>query len=98
MSLEPSNEIPPIVLGVYSLLAVSAFPVQVPADNAASTDSELLLFLKVTLVSSYPAVTVCIRWITMTCWSFISQRKQILPLRARICRRMRMSAVSESSV
>ena len=38
------------------------------------------------------------RWITMTCWSFISQRKQILPLRARICRRMRMSAVSESSV
>ena len=48
--------------------------------------------------ASYPAVTVCIRWITMTCWSFISQRKQILPLRARICRRMRMSAVSESSV
>ena len=34
----------------------------------------------------------------MTCWSFISQRKQILPLHARICRRMRMSAVSESSV
>ena len=72
MSLEPSNEIPPIVLGVYSLLAVSAFPVQVPADNAASTESELLSFLKVTLVLSYPAVTAVFSPVVLNLRSFLT--------------------------